>query len=320
MLVCGIGALAVGCDAKDGDGDGEHVSPQGTASAATSPDEEDTAAEDTEAGDTEAGDTEAGDTEAGDTEAGDTEADDTDPEPAETSTTDEPEPAETSTTDEPEVCQTGAVRACAVDEFSDECGEQACEDGQWGECLETPLCDGGSETSTPLVLSFDGAEPQLVASATSVFDNDLTGECVSTDWPTATTPWLALDRDGDGGIADGRELFGSGTRLGGGMRAEHGFAALAELDDDRDGRITPSDRRFAELVVWADEDGDKRGTGGELRSLQDLRVLSIELGYASEKVCDARGNCGIERATMTFVGDGGAVATGRVIDLHLACR
>ena len=72
--------------------------------------------------------------------------------------------------------------------------------------------------------------------------------------------------------------------------------------------------------MWADEDGDKRGTGGELRSLADLRVLSIELGYASEKACDERGNCGIERAELTFVGAGGVITKGSVIDLHLACR
>ncbi|MBC8068333.1 MAG: calcium-binding protein [Deltaproteobacteria bacterium] len=225
---------------------------------------------------------------------------------------------DTSTSDPPVVCESESVRACEIEGW--ECGEQSCEDGQWGDCTETELCDGGDSTTTPLVLSFGDAQPRLVESMTSIFDNDGAGSCESTDWPTATTPWLAMDRDGDGGIADGRELFGSGTRLVGGSRAEHGFAALGELDGDGNGRITPADPRFAELLVWADDDGDKRGTGAELRSLADLRVLAIDLRYAKDRVCDERGNCGVERAELVFVGTDGAIATGSVIDVHLACR
>lgn len=288
MAVVSAMAMGAGCDVEDKDNDG--------ASAADP--------EDTE------GDTE-GDTEEEETE-GDTDGE-TEEEPPQMTSAGEPGP---------NACDADVegVRACVV-ESGVECGEQYCEGGEWGACVETAACDpGGGETSTPLVLSFDGASPEMTVSAAASFDNELTGRCLATDWPTAATPWLALDRDGDGGIADGRELFGSGTRMGDGARAQHGFAALAELDDDGNGRITPDDSRFAELLVWADNDGDKRGTGDELRSLADLHVLSIELGYDVDRVCDERGNCGVERAELRFVGPGGAVATGSVIDLHLACQ
>ena len=276
----GMVLLMAACDTDDG-GKSESASNAGTAS-------------------------EPGDTE-GDTE-GDT---DTAAEPESTTTTGEPEP---------ESCDVdGATRVCAV-EGGVECGEQRCDAGLWGACLETELCGGGEETSTPLVLSFDGAEPRLGAAAAAAFDIDVAGGCVSTDWPTSSTPWLALDRNGDGGIADGRELFGSGSRLATGRRAANGFTALAELDADGNGKITATDPGFAELVLWADHDGDKRGTAGELQSLSALRVLSIELAYDVDAVCDARGNCGVERAVFSFIGRGGAIEQGRVIDLHLACQ
>ena len=72
---------------------------------------------------------------------------------------------------------------------------------------------------------------------------------VDNDWVGAETPWLALDRNGNGLIDDGRELFGSMTELPDGRRAPNGFAALAALDDDGDGRITARDAAFARLLV-----------------------------------------------------------------------
>ena len=71
------------------------------------------------------------------------------------------------------------------------------------------------------------------------------GQCQSYDWPMANTPWLALDRDGNGAIEDGSELFGSGTRLASGARARNGFEALRELDSNGDGVVsheTPAGR------------------------------------------------------------------------------
>ena len=216
-------------------------------------------------------------------------------------------------------CELGEELDCGICE-KEGCPADVCvlDDGvpQWQCNVDAENCS----CNTPLVLSFDGAEPQYAASPAAAFDLDVAGGCVSTDWPSAATPWLALDRDGDGGIADGRELFGSGTRLTDGRRARHGFAALAELDADGNGRITPADPRFAELVLWSDHDGDKRGTAGELQSLADLRVLSIELAYDSRRVCDERGNCGVERAVFQFAARGGVIGQGEVVDVHLACQ
>ena len=174
--------------------------------------------------------------------------------------------------------------------------------------------------NTPLVLSFDGRPAELEPARAATFDLDVAGGCITTDWPAAATPWLALDVDGNGTIDSGRELFGSGTRLQSGKRAAHGFEALAELDEDGDGRIDASDAAFDRLVLWGDHDGDRRSTFAEAQPLASYRILSIELGYHIDRQCDARDNCGVERAAFHFVDEHGAVRQGEVVDLHLACQ
>ncbi len=175
------------------------------------------------------------------------------------------------------------------------------------------------ECNTPLVLSFDGAPVRFTAGETApAFDfAAATGTC-ATDWPTA--PWLALDRDGDGAIDSGRELFGSGTRLASGQRADHGFAALAELDADGDGTISAADPRFSELVLWSDHDGDRAGTPGEQASLQSVGLVAIHLDFHRRGACDERGNCGRERAAFEFRGGSGELRVGEVVDVYLACQ
>jgi hypothetical protein len=184
----------------------------------------------------------------------------------------------------------------------------------WGD--GTPGWEG---CDTPLVLSFDRSEPSMQPAPTAAFDLAGTGECVSHDWPTAATPWLALDLDRSGAIETGRELFGSGTRMASGRRAAHGFAALAELDSNADGRITPADARFAELVLWFDHDADKRSSFAELEPAGAHGIVEIDLAWHRAARCDARGNCGIERASFTFT-DRGGLRTGDVVDVHLACQ
>lgn len=183
----------------------------------------------------------------------------------------------------------------------------------WGECDES-----GSEMSTPLVLSFDGAEPAMTIGASSTFDLSAEGVHGATDWPSARTPWLAIDRDGDGRIADGSELFGSGARLSSGALASQGFEALAELDGNHDGVVDAADPRFVELLVWSDEDGSRTSRGHELASADQRGIVSIELASRSEVSCDARGNCGVERARFTFRGDDGQLRAGEIVDVHLA--
>lgn len=174
------------------------------------------------------------------------------------------------------------------------------------------------DCNTPLVLNFDGAPLRFEAAAAASFDISGVGQCLSTDWPTL--PWLALDRDRDGAIDSGRELFGSGTVLRSGRRASHGFEALAEHDLNRDGKIDRADPVFAELVLWSDGDRDRRGELSELVPVAQAELVAIHLDVAVRAECDDRGNCGRERARFEFKDVAGQLRSGEVVDVYLACQ
>ena len=86
---------------------------------------------------------------------------------------------------------------------------------------------------------------------------------------------LVLDRNKDGAINDGSELFGEATKLSSGSKAKDGYAALRELDTNNDGLIDKNDEAFAELKVWVDANSDGRTGTGELKSLEQLNISSI---------------------------------------------
>ena len=252
-----------------------------------------------------------------------------------------------------------AARACtAVDERAEE-GKQYCyfapggkiDKLLWGPCVTSPACKLGQHQpcsdpearadglytvcevdengepnfddtgcDTPLVLRF-GSEPIEFLSpgaSAQAFDLGGAGRCATPDWPTAATPWLAIDLDHDGAI-DGRELFGSGTILPDGRHARNGFEALAALDSDGDGHITPADARYAELLAGSDRDGDRRASPSELVPISSLGITDIDLGYHERRECDARGNCGLERAAFRFDVAAGDTRTGEVVDVRPVC-
>ncbi|MDC0716440.1 hypothetical protein [Nannocystis bainbridge] len=184
---------------------------------------------------------------------------------------------------------------------------------------EDPCCGTDDPCCwTPLVVSFDGEPIRFEAAGAAAFDISGQGSCLSTDWPAQ--PWLALDRDGDGLIGSGRELFGSGTLLTTGVRASHGFEALGEFDVDRDGKITAADPIFHELVLWSDHNSDRRGALGELMPVAEAELIAIDLGFGRRYDCDERGNCGVERSAFEFRDALGAVRSGQIVDVHLPCQ
>jgi len=226
---------------------------------------------------------------------------------------------------ESEECSLGEVLDCGFcsgeDDKSFEC--EACGPMKATCALEDGVPTFGQDycaCNTPLVLSFDGAPVQMAATPMATFDINDAGGCISTDWPAAATPWLALDLDRSGSIETGRELFGSGTRLSSGARATDGFMALSELDDNSDGKIDVKDARFSELMLWADHNADKTADFHEMQPLAVRGVLSLDLDYVRDRRCDDRGNCEIERAEFTYIAAGGDIRNGDVVDVHLACQ
>ncbi|KIG19212.1 Hemolysin-type calcium binding protein [Enhygromyxa salina] len=174
--------------------------------------------------------------------------------------------------------------------------------------------------NTPLVLRFDQRPIEMIAQESTpaaTFDiNMRPNSCITTDWPTAATPWLVVDLDGNGSIDGGNELFGSGSRLTNGRHAEHGFAALAEFDSNADGSVDSSDARFGELMLWRDWNADRLSTSGELEPLANAGVERLAVDYWVQTECDERGNCGVQRSAFEFAGG----SVGEVVDIYLSCQ
>lgn len=204
-----------------------------------------------------------------------------------------------------------------------DCGDMQVECVMWQGVpgWSQPECWGEDGGDTPLVLRFDNAPITMLASEATpaaTFDIAMAADgnsCITTDWPSAATPWLAVDLDHSGTIDGGHELFGSGTELAEGGKARNGFIALERYDANRDGKVDAQDPQFGELLLWRDYDGDRLSSPGELERLADAGVDSLVTAYSVARSCDERGNCAVERASFSHTG-----GAGEIVDLHLACQ
>jgi Ca2+-binding RTX toxin-like protein len=123
------------------------------------------------------------------------------------------------------------------------------------------------------------------------FDHDANGLAERTGWASSGDGLLVRDRDGDGRITSGRELFGDSTLLANGNTASNGFAALADLDSNQDGVIDSRDAAFSELRIWRDANLNAVSEAGELMTLAQAGVLSLGTQYAAQPgATDAQGN------------------------------
>lgn len=119
----------------------------------------------------------------------------------------------------------------------------------------------------PLVINV-GSEVTSISDQNFYFDLDCDGEQEKIKGLGPGTGFLTYDRNGDGVINDGSELFGT--------RSGDGFRDLAQYDDDGNGWIDENDAIYGKLQVWL------RGEDGvdTLLSLQEADVGAIFLGSA----------------------------------------
>ncbi|WP_232831085.1 calcium-binding protein, partial [Peristeroidobacter agariperforans] len=149
-------------------------------------------------------------------------------------------------------------------------------------------------------LDGDGAIRTLPRTHGVHFDLDNSGFAESTSWVHATDGLLVLDRNDNGYIDGGAELFGTETLLANGQYAENGYEALAEFDTDGDGTISASDSIFAELRVWQDANSNGVAESGELLALSDLGISSIQVGYTSNRFTDSNNVQHREQSSFTY--------------------
>ena len=107
--------------------------------------------------------------------------------------------------------------------------------------------------------------------------------------------WLCFDRNENGVVDSGKELFGNFTEQEPAGNPPNGFNALARFDRaDRggnlNGMIDVKDVVFIHLRLWQDVNHNGVSEAGELHTLPELGIASLELDYKESKRTDAFGN------------------------------
>jgi hypothetical protein len=184
-----------------------------------------------------------------------------------------------------------------------------CQQEQW--CTQEPqFCEDGFHWSSwfcncvvntsPILIDTLGNGFSLTNLADGVpFDLNTDGSREQLAWTTATSDdaWLTLDRNSNGTIDNGAELFGNFTPqpTPAADEEKNGFLALAQYDKaanggNGDGEISPEDSIFGSLRLWKDANHNGVSEPSELSTLRSLGLTKIQLDYKESRKEDNWGN------------------------------
>ena len=115
------------------------------------------------------------------------------------------------------------------------------------------------------------------------FDLDNNGFKEATSWIYNNDAFIAIDKNNNGAIDNGSELFGNKSISNNAYaytnpNAKNGFESLKELDSNNDDIIDEKDKEFENLLLWQDKNSDGISQENEIIKLSE-KVKSINLSY-----------------------------------------
>ncbi len=158
----------------------------------------------------------------------------------------------------------------------------------------------------PLVINLD-SNAASVSDQKFLFDIDADGKEDSISFVNEGSGFLALDKNGDGKINDGNELFGT--------KSGDGFKDLSAYDQDGNGWIDEADDVFQKLKVWTkDAEGNDK-----LIDLKEAGVGALYLGNVSTQFSlnnqETNATNAMIRSTGVYLKESGEAGTLQHVDL-----
>lgn len=167
--------------------------------------------------------------------------------------------------------------------------------------VSVEIRSGDMVQSDPLILDLAGDGVALAAMGGGLFDLDGDGKLDRPAWVAGDDALLALDRDGNGAIDDGRELFGDQNG------AADGFAELGRFDANGDGGIDAADPVFAKLkLLFAD---------GRQEVLADRGIVRLRLGAVVPLGLDVAGGRLVSAGGFDRADGGGGQVVEALLDM-----